>query len=503
MKTKIYILLLSLLSLTSCNNWLNVTPQGQIEASDLLTNEKGYNSALGGIYYILSSSNMYGRNLTYGMMDMLAQYWDISNNLNHQYYKLSQYDYKDANSVSTFNTIWKQYYTAITQCNQILASLEENRQSIHNAELIEGETLALRAFAHMELFRLFGPVIHTSADLDKIAIAYRTEFNVTAQKFESGKSVLTKAKTDFLKALDLLKNDPIIENGRKGDGNSSLLNYQDILNYRGARMNYYAILGMLARLEQLMQNQDQAYIYAKRIIDENKTTGVITLIDKSNIEAGNEAFKDLNYSCEMLFSLYTNNLYDLTNETFYMDGGTYSASSSFTINSNLYTTFLNQLYGRQPDGSGSDNRLKYWFEANTYSNYDLTKLRKARAGVNMSAPYNSEVPLLRLSEIYYMACEAQIGKDNDLALNYLNDIRETRNLPRLNGPLSDEELTEFLIREQRKDFIGEGRMFPLYKRLFTTIYVKEGLSIAPSDDKFVFPIPDDEYEYSPNEKSKQ
>lgn len=503
MKTKIYILLLSLLSLNSCNNWLEVTPQGQIEASDLLTNEKGYNSALGGIYYMLSSSGMYGQNLTYGMMDILAQYWDISNNLNHQYYKLSQYDYKDATSVGSFNSIWKQYYSIIAQCNQILSSLEKNKPSIQNAELIEGEALALRAFAHMELFRLFGPVIHNDADLDKIAIAYRTEFNVTAQKFESGRSILTKVKNDFLKALGLLQNDPIIANGRRGDGNSSLLDYQDILNYRGARMNYYAILGMLARLEQLMLNQDQAYTYAKQIIDENTTTGVIKLIDKSNIETGNDAFKDLNYSCEMLFSLYTNNLYDLTNATFYMDGGTFSSNSSLIINSNLYTTFLNQLYGRQPDGSGSDNRLKYWFEANDKSNYDLTKLRKARAGINMAPPYYPEVPILRLSEIYYIASEAQIGKNNDLALSYLNDVRETRNLTRLNGPLSNEELAEYLIREQRKDFIGEGRMFPLYKRLFTSIYVKEGLSIAPTDDKFVFPIPDAEFEYSPNEKSKQ
>ena len=41
------------------------------------------------------------------MMDLLAQYWDISNNTSHSYYKLSQYDYKDANAISKFNAIWK------------------------------------------------------------------------------------------------------------------------------------------------------------------------------------------------------------------------------------------------------------------------------------------------------------------------------------------------------------------------------------------------------------
>ena len=34
---------------TSCNNWLDVTPQGQIEAENLYQTTRGCNSALGGI----------------------------------------------------------------------------------------------------------------------------------------------------------------------------------------------------------------------------------------------------------------------------------------------------------------------------------------------------------------------------------------------------------------------------------------------------------------------
>ena len=43
-------------------------------------------------------------------------------------------------------------------------------------------------------------------------------------------------------------------------------------------------------------------------------------------------------------------------------------------------------------------------------------------------------------------------------------------------------------------------MFLFYKRLFASIYVKQGVVIAPLDANFIFPIPDAEYEYSPNEK---
>ena len=502
MKSKIYYIILSiLLSLTSCNSWLDVTPQGQMEATDMLSSEKGYNSALGGVYYTLSSSSMYGKELSYGMMDLLAQYWDISNNTSHSYYKLSQYDYKDANAISKFNAIWKGFYSAISQCNLIISSIEKNRSSIKYSELIEGEAYGLRAFAHMELFRMFGPVIKSEADLDKPAIAYRTELNTEAQKFESGREILAKVNTDLTKALELMKDDPIKTIGRKGDLNTSRLDYNEVVNRRGSRMNYYGVLGLLARLEQLRLNQDQAYIYAKRVIDEVEETKAITLIDKTNIESTVDSWKDLNYSCEMLFSLYTNNLYEMTTAVFYMDGESGDSRTSFGITTNLYTTFLNEIYGRTPDGAGTDNRLRYWFklrEGGEY--YEILKLKKAPEAQGLSAAYDPEVPIMRLPEIYYIACEAQIGKDNDLALSYLNAVRETRNLVKLEGSLSAEELREYLMRDERKEFIGEGCMFLFYKRLFASIYVKQGVVIAPLDANFVFPIPDAEYEYSPNEK---
>ena len=266
-------------------------------------------------------------------------------------------------------------------------------------------------------------------------------------------------------------------------------------------MNYYGVLGLLARLEQLRLNQDQAYIYAKRVIDEVEETKAITLIDKTNIESTVDSWKDLNYSCEMLFSLYTNNLYEMTNAVFYMDGESGDSRTSFGITTNLYTTFLNEIYGRTPDGAGTDNRLRYWFklrEGGEY--YEILKLKKAPEAQGLSAAYDPEVPIMRLPEIYYIACEAQIGKDNDLALSYLNAVRETRNLVKLEGSLSAEELREYLMRDERKEFIGEGCMFLFYKRLFASIYVKQGVVIAPLDANFVFPIPDAEYEYSPNEK---
>lgn len=499
MKTKILLLLTAILPLSACNDWLTLTPHGKVEAKELLKNTRGYDSALGGVYYILSKEMMYGKELSYGMMDMLAQYWYVSDYTTHEYYKLSKYDYADSGSISWFNAIWRNFYLAIAECNLILESLEHNRGDIEYAELIEGEALGLRAFCHMELFRMFGPVIHTAADLEKVSVAYRTDFDAIAREFESGRSILDKARIDLLAALKLLENDPIIKNGRKADGNSNVMQYLNFLNRRGSRINYYGVLGLLARLEQSALNPEEAYKYCTRIITEIANTPDMGLIDKDNIENSVDSWKDLNYSKEMLFSLYTNNLYEMTDIAFDMNNKG-DLTTSFRITSALYMTFTNEIYGRTPDGSGTDNRLRYWLERNSANRYDMAKLRKAPNPSHLPIPYLPEVPVMRISEVYYIACECQIGRDNSSALKYLNDVRKTRNLADLRGPYSDEMMLEFLVREQRKDFIAEGRMFPLYKRLFRSIYVKAGVTKEPNEKMFVFPIPDDEYEYSPNVK---
>lgn len=489
---------------SSCNSWLDVTPQGQVEAEELYETAKGCNSALGGIYYILTSSTLYGQNLSFGMMDALAQYYEpvVSTNTNHTYYELSLYNFDYASNVSRFNSVWSSMYQAITECNAFIHYLEPNASRIEYADLMLGEAYALRAFIHMELFEMFGPVVRTKSDLQKKAIAYRNEFDVTARLFNTGDEVLDYAETDLQKALELLKGDPIKSYGRRGDANESLLDYYEVLNYRGGRMNYFCALGLLARLEMLRLNKDEAYGYALRVMEEAKN--VISLIDKRGIETTSEMGKDLNYSTEMLGAFYVNDLYTLTNAIFRMEGDPAGTNYATPITTNSYEQIMTDIYGRDPDGSGTDNRFRYWFERQNSESeevyYNFKKLKKAYDGGASSLGYYPEIPIMRMSEIYYIACESQIGKNNELALGYLNDVRRTRNLPDIEGPLDDAVIKEYLVRDARKDFIGEGRMFLMYKRIFYEIYVKDGKIIAPAESHFVFPIPDDEYEYTDNVK---
>ena len=196
MKKIISILSVATLMLcSSCNDWLNVTPQGQVEAEDLYETTKGCNSAVGGVYYTLSGSNLFGQTLSYGLIDVLAQYWDLSTNTNHSYYPATTYDYTDQNVVGAFQNVWSQLYYAIAQCNAFIHYSEPNQASIDNYNLLLGEVYGLRALAHMELFEIYGPVIHTTADLQKKAIAYRTAYNNVSQQFDTAETVLQKERS--------------------------------------------------------------------------------------------------------------------------------------------------------------------------------------------------------------------------------------------------------------------------------------------------------------------
>lgn len=486
---------------TSCNNWLDVTPQGQIETENLYQTTRGCNSALGGIYYTFSGSNLYGQTLSYGLLDVFAQYWDFASTPDHMYYQAAQYDYENQTVVSAFGNVWSNLYYAITQCNAFIEYSTPYRDDIDNYNLLLGEVYALRAFAHMELFELFGPVIHTKADLSKSAIAYRTAYNNVSQGFDTGETVLENAADDLKQALTLLVNDPIRngEIGRTEDGNTSVIDYQDVLNFRGARMNYFCVLGLMARLEMLRQNPEDAYVYATQVLKECE--GIISLVDKANIMTPSTS-RINNFSTEMLGSFYVNDLYTTSGNLFGMGGRTASTTTGILIDGNRYSALERFVYDRQPDGdAGLDTRFAVWFQSSSeYSNYDFTKFLEPVERQGLGSAYYPEIPIMRLSEIYYIACEAQIGKDNALALQYLNDVRNNRNLSLIQTVPDDATLLEYLVREMRKDFIGDGRTFLMHKRLFYDIYTVRGETVPASDNIFVIPIPDDEYEFSGIEK---
>lgn len=71
--TKLIIGISILFSLTGCNDWLTVTPKDSLDEDQLFATGAGYRNALHGIYKNMASNAMYGKEMTWGTLDVLGQ----------------------------------------------------------------------------------------------------------------------------------------------------------------------------------------------------------------------------------------------------------------------------------------------------------------------------------------------------------------------------------------------------------------------------------------------
>ena len=90
---------------SSCNNWLDVTPQAQVNADKLFSTPEGYESAVYGIYTAMTDASIYGTHMTFGFMDVLAQYYYASWDKSHNLYECSQYHYNNGTTQNLISNL--------------------------------------------------------------------------------------------------------------------------------------------------------------------------------------------------------------------------------------------------------------------------------------------------------------------------------------------------------------------------------------------------------------
>ena len=79
MKKYRFLLLLFLpFFISGCNEWLNVKPEDEIDEEDLFDSADGFRHALNGIYYTMGTGNLYGMNMSWGIVDALGQVYDYT-----------------------------------------------------------------------------------------------------------------------------------------------------------------------------------------------------------------------------------------------------------------------------------------------------------------------------------------------------------------------------------------------------------------------------------------
>ncbi|MEJ2879795.1 RagB/SusD family nutrient uptake outer membrane protein [Pedobacter sp. GR22-6] len=419
------ILLILPLYLLSCNKWLDVEPKSQVRDNDLFSTETGFKEALAGVYASLTYEPLYGREMTFGLVGVLGYEWDYQSDA---YDSDKFFEYKSLQSLNRTEALWNGMYTSIANNNKLLEEIDAKKSIFQqgNYEVIKGESLALRAFLHFDLLRVFGASFEENPN--KIAIPYfkKTGKEIAAQLTVS--QVLDLAISDLNEAAELLKQDPILT-GRV----ITSLDDQGYLMNRQLHLNYYAVKALLARIYLYKKDTEKAYENAKIIIDANKFPWIL----QANIAS------DLVYSTEHLFALNVTRL-----ETIYQNSFTATGGNRFSMLGSTYSEYY----------TSTDYRYLRWFTVTVDGNYYLNKYNQT----NILAASRNRIPMLKLSEMYFIAAEALKNTNIGQAANMINVLREHRGLTTTTIDASN--IDAVIQQEFRKEFIGEGQLFFYYKR---------------------------------------
>ncbi len=459
------IILSLFLVLTACNDWLNVSPKTDMKAEDLFSTEAGFRDALIGVYALMATDNLYGKNLSYAYLDVLAQYYtsphsNTSAGYEHNLKNAAAYNYTETGEESRILSIWSSHFSAIANINQALLFIDENRdvftsEDIHH--IYKGEFLALRALLHFNVLRLFAlsPMMDNQNGLNTLAIPYVEQYTNIAQPQLTVKEVLAKIVKDLLAAKDLMREREIFN---ESDASSPMYK-------RSQRMNYYAVTALLARVYLYGNDKKSALTEVKEIIGEvdgeNPTSYTLAT---SGATATNPMFQS-----ELIFTLDVQKLQDLSESCF-----------SETSHSDV---LLMSEKGKQTifNASGLENDFRSsWLTATSSGKeYILTKYN------NMNY-----IPMFKLSELYLIAAEC--AEDED-AYGYLNKLRNHRGLSSIEHT---KDIESYIYQEYRREFLGEGQLFFYYKRkLYDIVGAEDKVGIEDLKAVYNLPIPTSEIDF--------
>ncbi len=472
-KTIIF-LTFAVLGLSSCNDWLDVSPKSQIKEEEQFSREGGYKDQLTGVYTAMSSSSMYGLNMGIGFAEVLSQNYDVDGDGKWRY--ASTYDYSNSDVESTVSTIWSSTYNAIANLNIMIRNIDKADSTKFQGNhyyTYKGEAYGLRGFLHFDLMRLFAcaPAMDNNAK----GVPYVTEYSTEVVSQKTVGETMQLVIADLLTAREALRHDSL------KIGYSPYYQRSERVPY----FNYYAATLTLARAYLWMGDTQNALKYAEEVIeagDESKYSTPFRFVDHTIMESSKLNELDLSFSCEHIFHLTINDWEDTGNYYFSSKGGQNALTPSETKAQDIYETSL---------GYGNDWRYLKGYEQDGTQRY-VCKFWHVEGSV-----YNDIYPLLRYSEAYYIAAECLKDSDPEKAVDYLNQVRDARNIglfPLDYTTMSASDIQNEIYKEYRKEFVGEGgQLFFYYKRLNASEI--KGAAVRPGKSVYVLPVPSNDQEF--------
>lgn len=468
----------------SCESWLDVTSSSQLQADKLFETRSGFHEALTGIYMNMGEEATYGGYYTWSVNNYTAYPYNIVDGV-ALIKDFQQHNYTTSRVKSVIKTMWKGGYNTIANINIILRELEARRNVISSTveyNLIKGELLALRAYIHFDMMRMWGVNKWDGENASKLTIPYSTTYSpdVVAQKSYAETELLLL--DDIKEAIKCLKeSDPIV--AEMEPSFESALNADGYWTNRTKHLNYYAALGLAAKIYQWKNDYATAAIYASEVLEGAFASGLVAYVDAdAMVKQTSHDLIDWNFTSEHVFSLEVTNLYSTLRSLMFSNERTAIYTDESLLNQ-IFSSTGASLSGIE-DIRGTALQMKFTnFGYSSYKYYGST---------SYSSEYRNRIPMMRISEMHYIMAESYIADgNNEAALAELDKVRMHRGIT--DALASEVDAASELLLEYHREFIGEDKLFYYLKHKNVENSISSTFDVTAS--QLIYPYPDDEINY--------
>jgi hypothetical protein len=444
------------MSLTSCS--LDTLPSTSLGEEIAITSESDLQNAVNGIGYLLSEERMtYGAE--YGIYaDLLTNEFKVADDYG-QSSKIAMYTISKNDELPDY--AYYNFYKAIANCNKALA-LSANMESNEEVQNLQGQLYAWRGLLHFDLARIFAHIPTAASDVNAANSGIVLSTEVYAPDYKGPRTTLKQTYdqiiADFTKAMELM-----------GEGTNNGTGYH----------SYYSALALRARANLYAGNYTAALADAKEVID-NGGFELYTLSNYDKVWAQEG-------TSESIFELLITANYNPQRNSlgYFTDANGYPECAM--NEKGAIMTYL--------DANPNDVRSKV-IKEQTISGVAGTVFFPAkypgRDGIYVNNP-----KIIRLSEVYLIAAEAELKGNNNgaAAAEYINAIERNR----IDGYTDVNSVTiDDVIFEYEKEFFAENQIAFAFWRNQKSVTNQVNKVIGYNDNQSIWPIPQREIDYDPS-----
>ncbi len=436
-----------------CDGLLDTENSTAVDPDVAQENIEGIEAILTSVYNRLQSSARYGREITLAP-DVLAD------NTDQHPITSGRYDGQAVNSQGSHITFWNTAYLTINETNYVIEGADNTEGVAQEVrDRLKGEALFQRGYAYFDLGRTYGYEPGREVNGWDQAAIIRTDptRDVTDADLRSRSSnvdVYNQAREDLEDALTLLEG-----------------------NDRGVYFsNYAAANALLARLHLYLENWDQAITYA----DEAISASGLTLLD--NEEDITSAFYEVPNPESIL---------ELSIDPVEESLGSNTGLCPYTNPKHWFDVIPSE---NLLDVYDTEDYRNNWF-ATANDGFPYTLKWDCSTG-----PFDDNVPLIRLPEMYLIQAEAHAELDQlTLALDALEEVQSARGLTVPFVSTDKDAIIDEVMVERRRELSFEGHRWYDLKRRAMDIPKQVGAQPVPYDDfRILSVLPQSEVDSNPN-----